>query len=496
MIRMFLLLCVTNGLVGCGPETGTSVTGSNPEDPTWNGTQSGTATATARSGETTSFIVTYNDDTDDGKVKYTATDRVVLPGASQLGWSYSLDQGKTWKYGGKVRPPAGWGALWGDPAIVNSGTNYQRVYISSLAIPSSKLPPEGWHGYVNDAIGGACVARSDDGGIHFAIHSCLSSNFDFYDGGSMAAAGGLTNDQRVFAAYVDVDAARIDVWASPDGLLPFVQLGNPFPGMTMVSHPRLAYDRLRGGLFVAAINGADQRIYINRLVGDSWEPPKVASLPTSRSTVTVAGQEIRHAYGFSFDVGANSTTELPDGTVQSNADNVRMLYTTRDAETKRLYVRGSACASDLAICNDVPKWGTTPGNLNTPGNQFNPTVKAWIGFIGLPPLWKAAYQSTDDSPDGISIKQGNLAVLPNGSPIFLPFDLIGPKPVCPDYREGSPGKAVDGYWGDYDEMSFAGFDPGTTTPQFLLAFSDSTKGCTQQQKFTSTHLHVRSVVIK
>jgi hypothetical protein len=56
--------------------------------------------------------------------------------------------------------------------------------------------------------------------------------------------------------------------------------------------------------------------------------------------------------------------------------------------------------------------------------------------------------------------------------------------------------AKSGNWGDYDESSFAGFGPNSTTPQFLLAFSDSSKGCVSQSEFTSNHVHVSSVVIE
>jgi hypothetical protein len=167
------------------------VTGTDDSDPTIKGTQSETASAVSFSHGQYIFISTYNDDTDNGKVTYTATDRVVYPGASLLGWSYSLDRGRHWTYGGKVKPPQGIVALWGDLAIVVSKTNYSRVYISSLSIDASKIPPTGHHGWMTDGtITGACVARSDDGGIHFAIQSCFSAGGDFYDGSALAAGSG------------------------------------------------------------------------------------------------------------------------------------------------------------------------------------------------------------------------------------------------------------------------------------------------------------------
>ena len=60
----------------------------------------------------------------------------------------------------------------------------------------------------------------------------------------------------------------------------------------------------------------------------------------------------------------------------------------------------------------------------------------------------------------------------------------------------SPGNAQSGYWGDYDEKALAGFSQNSTAPEFMLAFSDSSKGCVNQSEFTSTHLHVSTVVFK
>jgi hypothetical protein len=481
-----------SGCSGCPPDV--DVSGRDRNDPTWLGTQSEAVAASSRSRDQNLVVVAYNDDTEDGTIKYTTNDRIVFPGASLMGWSYSADQGKTWVYGGKVKPPAGIAALWGDPALVTSQSSYNRVYLSSLAIAASKIPASGHHGWMDDgAITGACIARSDDGGIHFAIQSCPSADADFYDGAALAAAG-TGGDERIFAAYVDVPKDRIDVWASANGLSPFVRIADPFPGMRMRSHPRMAYDRATGALLVAAIEASSQLIWMNRLVGNAWQRPIIASKPVTRIDIPVGSQTIRMAYGFSFDVGAPSQTVFEDGSVKVHSDAIRLLYTTRDARTQRIYVRGSGCAANLSACFDVPQWGTTPGNLNTPRNQWNPTVTAWPGFIGLPPVWKATYQTTDDTPDGVSIKQGNLTRLPDSTAIFLPFDLVPARPVCPDFRYGAPGAAKSGYWGDYDEKTMVGFSD--QVPEWLLPFSDSSKGCISQSEFTSNHLHVSSVVFQ
>src|SRR6185295_15409206 len=124
----------------------------------------------------------------------------------------------------------------------------------------------------------------------------------------------------------------------------------PFPGLQIMSHPRLAYDPANGALLAAAI-ASDQVIYLNRMIGTTWQRYVRASHPTTRIDINVGAQTIRTAYGFSFDVGAPSVTERDDRQIIGD-DSIRVLYTTRDAETKRIYVRGSACSADLGRCND------------------------------------------------------------------------------------------------------------------------------------------------
>ncbi|HEX8073588.1 MAG TPA: hypothetical protein VF545_01270 [Thermoleophilaceae bacterium] len=426
------------------------------------------------------ITVTYNDGTDAaGKVDYSPTGRVVHPGATKLGWSYSTDLGKSWKYGGAVPPPPGWAALWGDPAITSDFLDQRNVFISNLAIPSSKMPAGGISGDLDGYIGGACIARSRDGGITFKSLECVSNNSHFYDGGSMAAAGSA-RDRSVYAAYVDVNAARIDVYRAPDDDGHFKLMADPFPGMKMFSHPRLRFDRSTGSLYVGAIAG-DGGVYLNRFTGGAWDKPILASNSTAGNPrVQLSDRKLRTGYQFSYDVGATS---------KAGNDGVRTLYTVKDTDTNRFYVRGSRCSFDLSgVCRDVPEWGTTPGNFSIEGQQFNPSVRAFPGFLGLRPAWKATYMSTEDDPSGntVSIKEGDLTVLPDGTRLFLPFDLVEGQVVCPDAR---------GYWGDYNELQLIGFkDDGTA--QFIMPHSDSSKGCASRWTYTSQEVHVSAVVFE
>lgn len=491
-------LLLSAGIVAaCSCTPGVPVTGRSDDDPTLRGSQAETASTRALAHETPILVVTYNDATPDGKVIFTQTGRTVFPGASLLGWSFSNDGGATWKYGGKIKPPTEFGivALWGDPAIVTAKYSPNLVYISALAADSQIVPPGGRSGDM--ATSGACIARSTNGGINFSIFQCFSANRDFYDGASLATAG-APGDHRIFAAYTDTNLRHIDVWQSDDGLTPFHKIADPFPGKSVSGHPRMAYDDQTGALIIAAIAfnpaAGDSRIYMNRLVANQWQTPKLVSQPISGISIPVGTQRVRTASAFSFDVG-NPSRKKPENSANMASllpvpDGIRLLYTTRDSATLRFYVRGTACARDLSACADEPQWGTTPGNFsNTPGHQWNPTVRASPSVAGAQAVWKATYQTTDDQSDRVSIKQGTLIRSAFGVAEFLPLPLMTPRIVCPDLRNGG------GYWGDYDESANAGVDRNGAQ-LFLLAFSDSSRGCVSQKSFSSTHLHVRAVQFK
>jgi hypothetical protein len=486
-LLLVLVLAAMAGCAGCGDDSGTMVTG-NPGDPTVAGDQSETDTSVTDFQGKRIVTVTYNDLTDvAGKIDYTPMTRVVKSGATLMGWSNSTDGGKTWKYGGTLTPPKGWSVLWSDPATTaDRGGDQRYVFISNLAVPSSKMPAGGISGPIDDHIGGACIARSVDGGISFKHYQCVTNESHFYDGGSMAAAGGLT-DRHVFAAFVDVDTAKIDVWASPTPWGSFNLLSSPFPGMKMFSHPRLRYDRAEQALYAAALD-ANGITWITRWRTDfGWSPPRVASLTTAGNPIIqLSDRKLRTAYQFSFDVGA-PTFGQDD---QAFDDRIRVVYTVKDPDTQKLYVRGAVCDIELKNnCKDVPQWGTTPGNLNVKGQQFSPSVRAYRGSVGQEPGWKVTYLSTDDDPQGntVSIKQGNLARLANGTALFVPFGLVKGQVICPDNR---------GYWGDYNELQVMGVEKGSTIPRFIMPYSDSTKGCPTRWEFTSQELHVSAVTFK
>lgn len=467
-------------LTGCA-SAGVPVTGLPKQGTTQSFDQSETAVNVSNFAAKSVITVTSNDGTDTGStILYTSSTRQTLKGASLLGWSYSNDNGATWTFGGKLAPPSGWSVLWGDPAITRSHLDQRYVFISNLAVPDSKFPTGGINGALNAYLGGACIARSTNGGVSFQNYKCLSLESHFYDGGSMAAG----SDGSIYAAYVDVNDNRIDVWRSPgiDGT--FTRMARPFPNTTIYSHPRLRFDLDSGNLYVAA-QRSDGYVLITRFHGGAWQAPVGASaLPAAiYPAIDLSDRDLRTGPQFSFDIGAESL----DGDDNRGHDAVRLLYTAFDGKEKRYYVRGTFCERDLSVCKDAPEWGTTPGNLSLTGDQFNPVIRAFPGFIGLPPIWKATYLSRQRDPKGntVSIEQGNLIRLPNGSRILLPFKLVDSHLVCPDNR---------GYWGDYDDLQLSGFDGVNAV--FIRTFSDSSQGCPQRWEYTSHHVHVSAVTVK
>lgn len=457
--------------------------------------QSETAATTSFAGGQHRVVVSFNDETgNEGKVVYGATSRKIHKGASLLGWSYSEDKGKTWTYGGKVAPPSGWSALWGDPAATTSGASYAVVFIANLAIPDSKFPAGGIDGAVTYGIkgahiGGACIARSTDGGKTFAHYQCVSNKEPvaddpdavkghFYDGGSMAS----TPSGEVYAAFVDVSSSVVRVWRAAKHDAQFELLANPFPGLIAATHPRLRASR--DGWLYAAVTVVDQGgfiVYVNRYRNGQWAKAVQASEYTVSypevnlgTTVQGAALNIRTGPQYSFDVGAAS---------EGGNDALRFLYTRRSS-SGRLYVEGSACAADLSGCHPVPGWKAGPSAADAPPlDAFNPAVAAWEGFIGLPPHWTSSfYERYGSAVTQVALSRMNLAYV-NGAALGIPVNLVKNITVCSDTR---------GYWGDYDEMLHAGFDD--TTPVFIrFTSSDHGKGCVKRWKYVAEHQHVQSI---
>ena len=174
------VLFVLCAVLGACETPGVIVTGTDKS--TASAAQSETAATTSYVSNVSRIVVTFNDETGtSGTIQYGPTSRKVFSGASLMGWAYSDDEGISWHYGGKLAPPKGWSVLWGDPALTTSGAHYNIVFLSKSAVPASKSPAGGINGYLcygrrhSASVGGACIAKSTDGGKSLSNRRCISN---------------------------------------------------------------------------------------------------------------------------------------------------------------------------------------------------------------------------------------------------------------------------------------------------------------------------------
>lgn len=493
-VRLAMAAAAAAGLL-CGCKASiTTVTGG--ADPTTKpSVQSETAAAKAVVNGAVRLSVAYNDETGQANlIQYPdSVSRKVVTGATAMGWSWSDDLGKTWTHGGPLSPPAGFTVLWGDPAMTVSGSKPSVVFLSSLAVPSSKMPAGGivnsfQTGAFGSPIGGACIARSVDGGKTFTHKQCVQdftpNNNDpdaakghFYDGGAMAS----TPTGEVFAAYDDIPSGQMDVWRAPNENAMFAQLPDPFPGKTAVSHPRMRVGP-DGVLYLAAkilTSNSDAAVFMTRLVGGKWTAPvqvgqpfMATSIPTVDFGTSVQGSPLIYRMGpqFAFDVGKSS---------QGGKDAVRLVETHLTGG--RFFLKGFACAADLTGCAEMGGWQVGPSSAGaTPLDVYNPDVVAWPGDAAHPdPAWQATFMERfGASTTTVDVSRTTLGFV-NGTPLVFPVNIAKQIPLCPDTR---------GFWGDYDVMIITG--PGQSGMNWMRFFADSSNGCAKRWKFTGQEQHV------
>jgi hypothetical protein len=425
-----------------------------------------------------------------------------------MGWAYSDDDGTHWTYGGKVPTAPGWPVLWGDPAMTTvPDPSNDVVMMSNLAIPTDEFTPgeavaqDG----PNGPIGGACFARSTDGGLSFKVVQCVSDTDPpfqeghFYDGETLAA----TPSGAIFAAFNDTNTDRINVWSAPNFNSNFVQIAEPFPNMMSLMHPRLraAAD---GSVYAASPFAATLPdgstgpvVFLNRYVNGAWGTPQQASeimqasVPVIDLNSQVLGSElvVRMGPQFSFAVGSASA---------GGQDAVRLMVTRIDSNG-RFFIEGSACAADLSGCHPVPEWQVGPTLLRgiISHQAFNPLVQASPAHrIGrapdprtIPGTWLTTYYVVTGTSNK-AIQTGHMYLnYQNGNPVGIPVDLPDLLTVCSDARVDVGN---EDYWGDYNDMVV--LDNGLEPPAFVSFITrDQQLGCIERWARFSLHQHVSAV---
>lgn len=448
-------------------------------------------------------IVAFNDRKNPSPyVTYVAGDNIYFPGVSFMGWSYSTDNGASFTYGGAVPVPAGWTALWGDPGVAAgsiypggpSGPSVDGVaYLSNMAVPNGIVNPAGFKS-ADSNLQGVCVARSLDFGVHFAIDQCMRARVpsDTVDGTSIV----LAPTGRVCVATHDTTTNNIAMWCKSGVYDSYVQVPDaPFAAVS--DHPRIRADSL-GNIFVIATEKLVSNFYEPTLAiwnGTYWigPYPLIATDPNAQDSTAFdiyLPEDLRTGDGFSFDVG-NDGPGL--------ATVIRMAYTTLNASDRTFHIHVTECpigypsgGPTLLGCSEIPGWRPDQGVV---GQQFLPVVKAApeidfpTGGVYQAAEWKLGYESTNPSnPNAISVRQGNLTKLPNGTPIFGSVEIAPSHPICPE---------TYGYWGDYNDMQVLGPSSSTDpSPQFIGTGTNSDGGCTKQWAGLAVSMHVTAMVFK
>jgi hypothetical protein len=474
------------------------VTGTTPATEAY--FQSETAAAVVAQPCARRIVVAFNDATQltsPPTITFTPDGRTVNTGASLMGWAYSNDDGVTWTYAGKVPTAPGWPTLWGDPAMTSvPGSSNAVVIMANLAIPTSEFTS----GESVSSVGGACFAKSTDGGLSFAVVQCIANtgapvpDGHFYDGETLAA----TPSGAIFAAFNDTTTARINVWSAPNANSAFAQIAEPFPNMMSLMHPRLraAAD---GSVYAAApfaatlSNGTTGPVvFLNRYVNGAWGAPQQASevmqasVPVIDLHSIVLGNELEVRMGpqFSFAVGSPSA---------GGQDAVRLMVTRVDANGS-FFVEGSACAANLSGCHPVPEWKVGPVDATgAPHQAFGPLVEASPahpvapGGAIIPGTWMAAYYVVNGAQT-TAIQTGHMYLnYQSGTPVGTSIDLPDLLTVCSDVREGG-----EDYWGDYNDMVV--LDNGVLPPAFVsFVTRDQQLGCIERWARFSLHQHVSAV---
>ena len=540
------MLALAAGTMRGGPAMGQVVTSvvSGGDPVTAAGWQSETACAVSTFADRQVEVIAANDGTESGFL-YTDTARAVPAGSSLMGWFFrevtNSDRNPAWQHR-HIAPGSGAAAgvsvLWGDPAVGSGPTAPGLVLLGSLMVPSTKFPSTGctdsqgnpFGCIVNSAadtctnLGGACVARSLDGGKTFTMLHCFSDLTPggciggitastlghFYDGMDIAVGSGT--DPPAAVASRDVDTSREALWMIPAaatgtsftqtvaGLGPIGTLGGPLERITI--HVRMRMDAANAlwrmsldqrSTFINNVSTTVNDLKVN-ILGRNAAARVVAGDHTFASEIPITGvptglndpmmqlsPTIRFGPQFDFDVGKN----------EAGVDEMRFVYLATSGGAS--YVQAGYCTTDLSTCVTPPEWRST---MNPTLKQFHPTIKYGTFVVGGTQrhFWKVSYMELNANSSAAAVFGTDLKRDGTTTTGAVPFAATAVTPFqapCPDSRGvpgGGPGTDDGDYWGDYDDMAF---NPATCS--FIRPYTDSSLGCVARRAFSSSHQHVSAV---
>jgi hypothetical protein len=393
-------------------------------------------------------IVAYNDQTG-------LTDPTYVPGQSLLGWSYST--GSTWTHK-KLSPSAtsAWPIYVGDPSIAVLKNSPSTVYITNLAIPSTKLssPTNG-----ADNLGGAIVAQSTNRGQDFTFYQGLKNTAgdtrgDQYDGTSLA-----TGNNLVVAGFLDVTTSRTDVWRKVSTGA-FTLMPSPFPASYPAeTHARVAIDSFNRTFVSTVVKSPDgwNCVALNFANPSGTWQSSYAPDGTCGVIPEISDEPGRQPLYLSDRFLRSQTFAIAVGNETSSQTEMRVAYTVY-ADDAHYHVCVDAFHMGAGITPSAQggcaHWITPSGS-----DQIHPALTFGGG------KWKLTYWGRNDDPKGnkISLYQATVPAWGNTSQPLAITRVVGPQVACP---------LSSGYWSDYDGVKY-----NSTDGKFYATYTDSTGGC-------------------
>lgn len=464
------------------------------------------------------LVAVFNDFSLDSDFLYSPSaadsqSRQVRRGVSVMGRSVSLDVGLTWTYRGKLHPPVGWSAIWGDPSVAADPNSENIVYYVQMAVSDDAWNAATGGGDVTslspgrDMVDGFCIARSIDGGVSFLDMECrrvgtgpatvdrtavtVDGFGRVYVALNTRASGGPVTNTIIFRSGTD--------WRQLSALPP--------PARASISEPWLVTDPDGDVWFGARDNGGaiggDVSVMRWLKSGSYWD--HVMSV-ASNCFVSLgerdplyalgSGRKLRNAHTFSFAAGLEeqrpTTGEGPPP--RRKVLRVALQLQRTDGRTFlvfRQFVVGST------VCLTGAGGGTGWSTEGDSGSQFSPTM-SYRALAGNFPGWFATYLTTENVPDATNAyvhpKGVGVATVPLSFPPFFVPVLSRITDLTPTNWFTCPRREIQepDYWGDY--IGIAQATDANNRAWAVAGFSDSSPAppCDAGTPYLGLPTHVAS----
>lgn len=546
-----LMGCAQGNVPGCETRHGAPAIppGQNPDFPTTQAEeQSETALASAKALDgKPRLVLAFNDNSVEqftNEFSYTPDHLEVttIQGASLMGWSFS-DDGVTWTYGGKIRPPIGWSYIAGDPSLAVDPNNPSNVYYAQMGVTDESWALRtGGQATTTSTAGmpdGICVAQSTDGGKTFGPAFCKKTGTTIatnpvgtVDHTSIA----IDAKSCVWVAYDDTsDSDQKRFHASllrtmPTGTsgecFPFTGQWNDFqaviPPLDPVTTPEGPiyvgffpgdrFVKLRtdpaGDVYVATANINNDllvsRVFVRgfQVTPGTQQGKWFVGVPASPSCTDVVHpigndseaivgtRTIGFAYPYDFAVTLDDAGTSP---IIRAAVSVLKATPTNPPFDRHYLQLIELSLRAVGSCQAPPTWGSLPYDQPT-SEAFQPVVE--VQGSGQRAEWWFAYMTTAYVPDltkeYVRIQAHQLSNAPPKPPapeLPVPLEnlLIVPYLVTP--VDSFACMRAFGYWGDYFSMTQYA-DPNGMHRVAAYTRSEGAPPCTFQTEVFASPMHV------